>query len=190
MKIILISVKFLLIMTLLTGLIYPFMIFGIAKILYPNKSSGSFIKINDRTYGSELISRNFDSLTYFQPRPSAVNNFPLPSGASNFGPSSRKLKVTADSIKKTYIKINMLPENIEVPPDAVFTSGSGIDPHISPENAFLQTDRISKYRNFNAENRKRLKEVIYSNIEYPQFGILGEPVINVLKLNIELDKIR
>jgi K+-transporting ATPase ATPase C chain len=190
MKIILISVKFLLIMTLLTGLIYPFMVFGIAKIFYPNKSAGSFVEVNGKTYCSILISRNFDSLSYFQPRPSAVNNFPMPSGASNYGPSSRKLKETSDSIKKAFIKTNLLPENTEVPPDAVFSSGSGIDPHISPENAFLQIDRISKFRNFDAEKKKRLKEVIYSNIEYPQFGILGEPVINVLKLNIELDKIR
>lgn len=171
-------------------MVYPFMVYGIVKIFYPDKSAGSFIEVNGKTFGSELISRNFDNPAYFQPRPSAVNNFPLPSGASNLGPSSRKLKETSDSIKKAYIKINMLPENIEVPPDAVFSSGSGIDPHISPENAFLQIDRISKYRNFNAENKKRLKELIYGKIEYPQFGILGEPVINVLKLNIELDKIK
>lgn len=189
MKTIIISIKFLLLMTLITGILYPILIYGIAKIGFPNKSGGSFIEKNGEIIGSELIAQKFDSLIYFQPRPSAVNYLPIPSGASNFGPTSKKLKELSDSLKNFYKQKNLLPKNIDVPTDAIFTSGSGVDPHISPDNAFLQFDRVSKIRGFDDKKKKQLRNLINNLIENPQFGFLGVPRINVLILNLELDKL-
>jgi len=188
-KIIITSIKFLLLMTIVTGIIYPFFIFGIAKIFFPVKSNGSLIEVNQIIIGSELIAQKFDSSTYFQSRPSAIDYQPMPSGASNFGPTSRKLKDISDSLRKAYLKKNMLSENTKIPSDAIFSSGSGIDPHISPMNAFLQSGRISNERNYDTNKKKQLTELINRLTEKPQFGFLGEPRINVLKLNLELDKL-
>lgn len=189
MKLIIISIKFLLIMTVLTGIVYPILIFGIGKIAFPEKSSGSFIVVNGKIIGSKLIAQSFDSSIYFQPRPSAIGYQPMPSAASNLGPTSQKLKEISDSLKKAYIKRNLLPDNTNVPPDAIFSSGSGIDPHISPINALLQSERISKERNFDSNKKKQLTELINKLTEKPQFGFLGESRINVLRLNIELDEL-
>lgn len=189
MKMIFISIKFLLVMTILTGIMYPVFIIGIAKIVFPEKSSGSFIEVNGNIIGSELIAQKFDSSIYFHPRPSAIDYQPMPSGASNLGPTSNKLKNISDSLKKSFIEINLLPKNIDVPPDAIFSSGSGIDPHISPENAMLQVDRISKKRNFDEPKKKKLIELVKKLTEKPQFGFLGKSRINVLVLNLELDKL-
>ena len=183
------SVKLLFFMTVLTGLIYPVFIFLIAKITFPNKSAGSFVEINGNIVGSELIAQKFDSSIYFQPRPSAIDYQPMPSGASNLGPTSQKLKDISDSLRNTYIIKNGLPVNTNVPSDAIFASGSGIDPHISLENAILQTNRVSKARKFDSVKNQKLKELINKLIEPPQLGILGEQRINVLTLNIELDKL-
>jgi potassium-transporting ATPase KdpC subunit len=189
MKITIISIKFLLLMSLLTGFIYPLFIFGIAEISFPGKSSGSFIEANGNIVGSGLIAQKFDSPIYFQPRPSSIDYQPMPSGASNYGPTSQRLKDISDSLRKAYIKKNLLPENTAVPPDAIFSSGSGIDPQISPENAMLQVNRIVKERNFDLNRKKQLLDLINKLTENPQFGFLGEPRINVLVLNLELDKL-
>jgi K+-transporting ATPase ATPase C chain len=188
-KIIITSIKFLLLMTIVTGIVYPFFIFGIAKIFFPVKSNGSLIEVNQMIIGSELIAQKFDSSIYFQSRPSAIDYQPMPSGASNFGPTSRKLKDISDSLRKAYLKKNMLSENTKIPSDAIFSSGSGIDPHISPENAMLQIDRISKNRGFDDKRKNELKNLIDRLAEKPQFGFLGESRINVLFLNLELDKL-
>ena len=176
-------------MTILTGLFYPVFIFLIAKITFPEKSAGSFLEINGNVVGSELIAQKFDSSIYFQPRPSAIDYQPMPSGASNLGPTSRQLKNISDSLRQAYIKKNILPENTNVPSDAIFSSGSGIDPHISLENAMLQINRISQARNFDSIKNQKLKEIIDKLTEPPQLGILGEKRINVLTLNLELDKL-
>jgi K+-transporting ATPase ATPase C chain len=176
-------------MTILTGIVYPILIYGIAKIGFPNKSGGSFIKANGKIIGSELIAQKFDSSIYFHPRPSAIDYQPMPSGASNLGPTSKKLKSISDSLKQIYIIENMLPENVNVPSDAIFSSGSGIDPHISPENAILQVNRIVIERKFDLNKKIQLLNLIYKYTENPQFGFLGEPRINVLVLNLELDKL-
>jgi potassium-transporting ATPase KdpC subunit len=189
MKIIIISIKFLLLMTILTGIVYPLFIFGIAEIFFPDKSEGSFIKIKGKIQGSELIAQKFDSAIYFRPRPSAIDYQPMPSSGSNYGPTSQKLKEISDSLKKSYIKDNLLPENTIVPSDAIFSSGSGIDPHISPENAFLQANRVIKERNYDTNKKKLLFDLIEKYTDKPQFGFLGEPRINVLDLNLELDKL-
>ena len=189
MKTIIISLKLLVFMTILTGIIYPVFVYLIAKTVFPQKSEGSFVKVNEKIIGSELIGQKFESIKYFQSRPSAIDYQPMPSGGSNLAPTSQNLKSKIDSLKNAYVVFNELPENTSVPPDAVFSSASGIDPHISPANALLQSGRISKVRNFDANKKKQMIELINSLTEKPQFGFLGESRINVLKLNLELDKL-
>lgn len=176
-------------MTIVTGIIYPFLILALGSTFFPDKASGSLVKINGNIKGSELIEQNFDSIAYFTPRPSAAGFNPLPSSGSNLGPTSRLLRNNIDSIKESYISFNKLAGDIKIPPDAIFSSGSGLDPHISLENALLQIQRISVARKFNEAKREKLIELTYGILEKPFAGFLGEPVINVLKLNIELDKL-
>jgi K+-transporting ATPase ATPase C chain len=189
MKTTITALKLLLFMTLLTGIVYPVFIYLIAKTVFPQKSEGSFVKVNDKIFGSELFGQKFESKKYFQSRPSTVDYQPMPSGASNLAPTSQSLKSKVDSLRQAYIVLNEVPENTEVPPDAVFASGSGIDPHISLMSAMLQSGRISKERGFDINKNKLLLELISRLTEGPQFGFLGEPKINVLNLNIELDKL-
>lgn len=189
MKTLIISLKLLVFMTLLTGIVYPVFIYLIAQTIFPEKSAGSLVKVNEKVIGSELFGQKFESKKYFQSRPSAVDYQPMPSGGSNLGPTSQTLKSRIDSSRQAFVLWNELPENTEVPPDAVFSSGSGIDPHISPVNALLQCGRISKERNFDANKKKQLSDLISKLTENPQFGFLGEPRINVLYLNLELDKL-
>jgi potassium-transporting ATPase KdpC subunit len=189
MKTIITTIKVLLVMTVLTGIIYPLVIFGAGNLFFHSKANGSLIAVNGNTAGSELIAQKFESEKYFQPRPSAVDYQTLPSGASNLGPTSSKLKAISDSLRLAYILKNNLNMNARVPYDAVYSSGSGLDPHISYENAVLQIERISKARNFSDEKKLQLRNLIDRTLENPQFGFLGEPRINVLNLNIELDKL-
>lgn len=189
MKTIMISIRLLTAMTIVTGIIYPFLVLVLGSTFFPYKASGSLIEFNGNIRGSELIAQNFDSIAYFTSRPSASNYNPLPSTGSNLGPTSRRLKNNIDSIKKSYTSFNKLVGNIQIPADALFSSGSGLDPHISLENALLQIQRISDARRFNEAKREQLIKLTYDFLETPSAGFLGEPVINVLKLNIELDKL-
>ena len=189
MKTLIISLKLLFFMTILTGIVYPIFVFIIARTVFPQKSEGSFIEVNGKIIGSGLIAQKFESGKYFQSRPSAVNYQPMPSGGSNLGPTSRTLRNKTDSIRQAYINFNGLNKNSIVPMDAIFASASGIDPHISVENAMLQISRITKERGFDLIKQKQVIEIIEKNIERPQFGLLGEERINVLILNLELDKL-
>lgn len=189
MKTFIISIKAVFIFTIITGVLYPLLIFSIGKIAFSNQVSGSLITKDGKVVGSELIGQKFDSTIYFHSRPSTINYQPMPSGASNLGPISLVLKERTDSLRRTYIEFNGLPANTIVPSDAIFSSGSGIDPHISLENANFQIDRIAKARGFNAEKKNKLVELVNKYTEKPQLGFLGEVRINVLKLNLELDKL-
>ena len=189
MKTVIISLKLLILMTLLTGIIYPVFIWGISQVAFPLKADGTLIKRKDRIVGSELIGQKFTSKKYFHSRPSAIDYEPMPSGGSNLAPTSNKLKNVVDSIRAEYIKINELQSNADVPSDVIFSSASGIDPHISVQNAMLQVNRISKERGFDNTKRDKLIELVQKCTEEPQFGILGGERINVLILNLELDKL-
>jgi len=189
MKTFIISIKAIIFFTILTGIIYPLFIFGIGKIFFSSQINGSLITKNSKVIGSELIGQKFDSTIYFHSRPSFVNYEPTPSSGSNLGPTSSVLKHIVDSLRKSYVDYNGLAANADVPPDAIFSSASGIDPHISYENASLQIDRIMKARGFNSDKKNKLTELVKNMIENPKYGFLGEPVINVVKLNIELDKL-
>lgn len=189
MKTIIISLKIFLFFTILTGIIYPLLITGIAQIVFPGKANGSLIVLDNRTIGSELIGQQFDSTIYFASRPSAISYNPLPSGGSNYGLTNSKLKNLVDERKLQFIAFNQLDSLTKIPSEMLFASASGLDPHISPEAALLQVERITKARHFNNSQKERLLQSIRELSEMPQFSFLGEDRINVLILNLELNKL-
>jgi K+-transporting ATPase ATPase C chain len=188
-KLIFLSFYAMILFTIITGVIYPLLITGISKIFFAYQSEGSLIRVNDKIIGSELIGQKFDSSIYFWSRPSAIDDNPMPSGASNWGPTSDTLKKVVEERRKNYASVNNLSQNVYIPDDAIFASGSGVDPDISVENAKLQVNRIAKARNFDESKRKKLEELVNNLTTKPQFGIFGEYRINVLKLNMMLDKL-
>lgn len=190
MKNIIISIKAFIIFSVLLGLVYPLAITGIAHVVFPQKANGSLILENNQVVGSSLIGQKFDSPEYFNSRPSAVDYNAAGSGASNLGSSSKKL---ADRVKTDIVK-NKLGGN--VPADMVLTSASGLDPHISIENAKIQAKRVSKIRNI---SEIQIDKLIEENTDHDLLGIWGgvndlTPAkesygsVNVLKLNMALDK--
>jgi K+-transporting ATPase ATPase C chain len=189
MKTLFISLKIFLFFSVLTGVIYPLFVTGIAQLTMPAKANGSLILKNNKIIGSELIGQHFDSLIYFTSRPSAVSYNPLPSGGSNFGLTNAKLKHSVDSLKNQFIVFNQLDGSTTIPSEMVFASGSGLDPHISQKAALLQVDRIVSARNLSPDNKQRIIQSVMTITEAPQFLLLGEERVNVLKLNLELDKI-
>ena len=167
--------------------IYPVIIWGAGELLFPHQANGSLIEGNDRrTVGSELLGQNFTNAKYFHPRPSAAGTGydAANSSGSNLGPTSQKL---IDAVKQRvaeYRAENGLATNALVPGDAVTGSGSGLDPHISPKNALLQAPRVARARGLGVDV---VKAEIDKATTAPQFGILGEAGVNVLKLNLALD---
>ena len=167
---------------------YPLAVTGISNAAFAKQADGSLITDKDGTViGSSLLGQNFSGETYFHPRPSAAgaNGYDAASsGGSNLGPTSQKL---ADQIKErvsAYRAINGLAENQQIPADAVTASGSGLDPHISPANAALQSARVAKARSVSLD---KVKELITASTDMADLGLLGEDGVNVLKLNLALD---
>lgn len=187
-KIIVQSFKIFLSLTILTGVIYPVFITLIGQVIFPNQSSGSLVIKDGKIIGSELLGQNFADSIYFQSRPSAINYNPLPSGASNLGLSSVLLKEQVNDRKLEFRKNNLLSDSIVIPSEMLFASGSGVDPHISVEAANMQINRIIKSRNLSTDKSKLLNKLVDSLSEYPQFGVLGNQVVNVLSLNLKLDE--
>lgn len=190
MKTVIISLKIFLFFTILTGIIYPLLVTGIVQVAFPAKANGSMIIKNNKAIGSQLIGQQFDSVIYFSSRPSAIAYNPLPSGGSNYGLTNVKLKNLVAERRKQFIKFNQLDSLTTIPSEMLFASASGIDPHISPQAAVLQVDRIAKARSFNNIQKQKLFQCIKALSEHPQLYCLGEERINVLLLNLETDKIR
>lgn len=182
-----IALKFLLCMIILTGIIYPLMMTGITQVVFPKKANGSLIVKDGKLLGSRLIGQKFDSIIYFSSRPSAIDYKPVPSSGSNLGPTSDKLKIQLTERRKEFAILNSVTDSSEIPIEMLFASGSGLDPHISPEAAFIQLNRIAASRNYNDIQKKKLQELIQSLVENPQFSLLGEPRINVFELNLAMD---
>jgi len=167
---------------------YPLVVYGIAQVAFPHKANGSLIVAKDGTVrGSELLGQNFTEAKYFHPRPSAAGGGydAANSSGSNLGPTSQKLNDAIKDRIAAYRAENGLKETDPVPADAVTASGSGLDPHISLHNAELQAPRIAKARNLSAD---KVRELIKQNTDSADLSILGEPGVNVLKLNLALDK--
>ncbi len=168
--------------TVLTGLIYPFAVTGIAQTVFPTAANGSLVVKDGKIIGSELIAQNFTKPEYFHPRPSARNYDAADSGASNAAPSSKQL--IADITERTKALRAELGDERKVPIELVTTSASGLDPHISPEAAYAQAKRVALARNM-AEGD--VWKHIASHIEDRTFSLLGEQRVNVLRLNLALD---
>jgi potassium-transporting ATPase KdpC subunit len=182
-------------LTLITGLAYPLAMTGIAGIIFPKQAQGSLIEKDGKVIGSALIGQEFKDDKYFHGRPSATTapdpndstkTVPAPynaanSGGSNLGPTSKAL---ADRLKEDVDKLKAENPSRPVPVDLVTTSGSGLDPDISPEAALFQAPRVAKVRNMPEE---QVRELVAQNTKGRMIGILGEPRVNVLALNLALD---
>jgi K+-transporting ATPase ATPase C chain len=170
--------------------IYPLVVWGIAQVAFPGQANGSLLASKGKIVGSALLGQNFGSPQYFHPRPSAAGDVGYDgtsSGGSNLGPLSQKL---VDQVKEriaAYRTENELPADTLVPADAVTASGSGLDPHISLRNADIQAPRVAKTRKMAEDKVRRLMQ---NAIEGPDLGLLGEPGVNVLRLNLALDALR
>ena len=185
----LISLKIFALLTILLGVTYPLFITGIAQLAFPEKANGSLIVQGNKVIGSELIGQKFDSAVYFSSRPSATDYNTLPSGGSNLGPTSSKLKQLVTDRKAQLIEYNQLSGSEMIPSDMLYASASGLDPHISPKAALMQVDRIVKVRQFDTTQKQQLMKFITELSQGPQFSFLGDNRINVLLLNLELDKL-
>ena len=146
------------------------------------------IVVNNKTVGSELIGQKFTDAKYFTSRPSAIDYNPMPSGASNLSVTSKELKSRVQSNIAAFDSINQIPASESIPSEMLYASGSGLDPHISPQAALMQVNRICKSRHLSETAKNRMEDLISHSIEGRQLGFLGEERINVLKLNLELDK--
>jgi K+-transporting ATPase ATPase C chain len=175
-----------LLMTAITGVIYPLAITGIAQTAFPSAANGSLIVKDGKVIGSELIAQSFTRPEYFHPRPSAVNYDAASSGGSNAAPSSRKL--IADIADRTKALRAELGE-IQIPIELVTTSGSGLDPHISFNAAWAQAKRVAEARESKGQKMAEgdVLKLIASHIEHRTLSVLGEPRVNVLRLNLALD---
>lgn len=179
MKTILQSLRIYLVLTLLTGILYPLAMTGVARLCFPTQANGSIVVDNGKLVGSELLAQKFESPRYFWPRPSAADFATVPSGASNKGPTSADLKKSIDERRGKF--------GTNAPIDLLTASGSGLDPHISPEAARSQISRVAAARNISPQ---RISQFVDQTIESPQLGFLGEPRVNVLRLNRGLDQLR
>ena len=183
------------VLTLITGLVYPLAMTGIAEAIFPKQAQGSLVEVDGKVVGSALIGQEFTSDKYFHARLSATTapdpndsskTVPAPynaanSGGSNLGPTNKAL---VDRVRTDVDKLKAENPSAPVPVDLVTTTGSGLDPHITPEAALFQVPRVAKARNLPED---RVRELVNANVEGRLLGLLGEPRINVLALNMALD---
>jgi potassium-transporting ATPase KdpC subunit len=170
--------------------IYPLLVWLVSQGLFPNEADGSLVQRGGTIVGSELIAQSFSSPKYFHPRPSAAGEAGYDAGnssGSNLGPLSKKLAAAVKERVEAYRAENGLAPDAPVPGDAVTASGSGLDPHIGLENARLQTPRVAQARGIDS---RAVEDFVRANTEGRDFGIFGEPRVNVLKLNLALDRKR
>lgn len=181
------SFLFVVVFTIITGLVYPGVVTLLGQVLFPRQANGSLIEVNGKKVGSELIGQPFDDPKYFWSRPSATSPYAYNaanSGGSNSGPTNpdfiNTVKGRIDALKKADPEMADAP----VPMDLVTASGSGLDPHISPAGAEYQVARVAKVRNLDPA---KVRDLVSQNTQGRWLGFLGEPVVNVLKLNLALD---
>ena len=190
------AIVFIVALTLITGVAYPFAMTGIARVIFPSQSQGSLVERDGKVVGSGLIGQEFKGDGYFHGRPSATvapdpddstKSVPAPynaanSGGSNLGPTNKAL---IERVQGDVEKLKQENASAPIPTDLVTASGSGLDPHISPAAALFQVPRVAKARNMPED---RLRRLVDEHIEDRTFGLLGEPRVNVLALNLALDR--
>ena len=176
-----------LVLTVLTGLIYPLAVTGLCQVFFRDKANGSLIEVNGQVIGSDLIGQNFTRPEYFHPRPSAAGNDgydATASSGSNLGPTNRKLITRVQASIEKFRKENPDYQGV-IPADLLTTSGSGLDPHISPAAAEAQAFRIAQAR---GASLAQVRSLIAAHVEPRDLGFLGEPRVNVLQINLDLDR--
>ncbi|MBP9838704.1 MAG: potassium-transporting ATPase subunit KdpC [Proteobacteria bacterium] len=189
MKHILISFRLFLVLTIITGVIYPAAVTIVAKLFFPYQANGSLITREDKVIGSELLAQKFVDNKYFWPRPSAGDYSTVASAASNLGPTNAKLKELISVRENEFREKNQLLKEQIVPAEMVLTSASGLDPDISIAAARLQVKRISTARNFDQRKTAAVLELIDKYTINRQYAIFGEHRVNVLMLNVALDSL-
>jgi len=174
------------VLTLLTGVAYPLVVTGAAQVAFPGRADGSLVERDGRVVGSRLLGQSFTADRYFHPRPSSAGDGydGSASAPSNLGPTNATLLAAVKERVEAYRAANGLAVDAEVPVDAVTSSGSGLDPHISPENARLQAGRVAHARSLSLD---RVLELVEEHTDGRALGFLGEPGVNVLELNLALD---
>ena len=182
------SVRLTIVTVILLGLIYPFVMTGIAQVLFPNQANGSLVRVNGKVVGSDIIGQLWTKPQYFQGRPSAAGKGydPTQTGGTNLGPTSKKL---IDATKATIAQLEKQNPDAGGPPpmDLVTSSASGIDPDISPEGAYYQAARVAKARGLSVAH---VNALIAGHVRGRTLGFLGEPRVNVMELNLALDRTR
>ena len=171
--------------TIVVGGMYPLLMYGVGTVFFPHQSQGSLLTRNGKVVGSSLIGQDFSTDAYFHSRPSTIKYDPSSSGASNWGWTSADLKKAYTQNKADWQKAYGAGEP---PMDMLFASGSGLDPHVSPEAAEIQVPRVAAARRLSADKTAQLLALVRRYEEAPQLGFLGEPRVNVLRLNLALDE--
>jgi K+-transporting ATPase ATPase C chain len=190
-KLIMQSVKQLILWSVVTGAVYPLVITVLCQVMFHDQANGSLVMRDGKLIGSALLAQQFQGSNYFWPRPSACTYGSSPGGivassGSNLGPTSGALQTNVNNNAAAFISGNNLPTNTVVPVDMVFASASGLDPHISPESARLQIARVAAARGLSQD---KVKELVGKFVEPPQWGFLGQSRVNVLLLNVALDEL-
>lgn len=179
------AVALTIVLTVLVGIIYPFVMTGLSDLLFKEKARGSLIERERKVVGSRLIGQPFNGVGYFHSRPSAAGSGydATASGGTNLGPTSKQL--FDGQVRERSKQLHTENPNVEIPIDLITSSGSGLDPHISPAAADFQIPRVARERRMSED---KVKELVQEHTEGRQFGVLGEPRVNVLELNLALDE--
>ena len=181
------SLRLTIVFTVVTGLVYPLVITGVAQVVFRDKANGSLLYRDGSPIGSALLAQPFTGDRWFWPRPSAADFATVPSGASNLGPTSAALRKAVQDRAAAIRAAHKLGADVPIPADLLYASGSGLDPHISPEAASLQVARVAAARGVSAD---QIRAVVERFVEPPQWGFLGQERVNVLRLNLALDPAR
>lgn len=176
-------------LTLLTGVFYPLAVTVVGQLLWSEKASGSWLKVNDRIVGSKWIGQKFSEPRYFWGRPSNSNYDPMDSGGSNLGPMNPELKKRIDERAAALLKADPDAKRDAIPSDLLYASGSGLDPHISLQSALFQMERVAKARTFDEEGKMKLQQMLEESARHHEVRLFSQPYVNVLEVNIALDKL-